>query len=83
MLRKFTLAKIPSVLLGPGSDVEMTTRKFQAPIWFSDIGAELFQEISYLGDCIKEIMRTKLTHASSPPTGPRIRTGPDPPNRTV
>ena len=45
--------------MDPGSHVEMTTRKVQAPVWLSDICAELFREIGYLGDCIKEIMRTK------------------------
>ena len=58
ILREFTLAKTPSVLsMDPGSDVEMTTRKVQAPVWLSDICVELFREIGYLGDCIKEMMR--------------------------
>ena len=60
MLREFTPAKTPSVLsMDPGSDVEMVTRKVQAPVWLSEICVELFREIGDLGDCIKEIMRTK------------------------
>ena len=60
MLREFTLARTPSVLsMDPGSDVEMVTRKVQAPVWLSEICVELFREIGYLDYCIKEIMRTK------------------------
>ena len=57
MLREFTLARTPSVLLmDPGSDVEMVTRKVHAPVWISEICVELFREIGYQGDCIKEII---------------------------
>ena len=60
MLRKFTHAKTPSVLsMDPGTDVKMVTRKVLAPVWLSEICVELFREIGYLSDCIKEIMRTR------------------------
>ena len=60
ILREFTLVKTPSVLLmDPGSDFEMVTRKVQAPVWLSENCVEMFRVIGYLGDCIKEIMRTK------------------------
>ena len=60
MLREFTLAKTPSVLsMDLGSDIEMVTRKVQAPVWLSEICVELFREIGYLGHCIKEMVRTK------------------------
>ena len=59
-LREYSLAKTLSFLsMDPGSDVEMTMRKVQAPVWLADICAELCREIGYLGDCIKEIMRIK------------------------
>ena len=60
MLREITLAPTPTVVsMDPGSNVGMVTRKVQAPIWLSEICVELFREIGYLGDCIKEIMRNK------------------------